>query len=248
MLYNFCYIVLMFIIYSFLGYILEVIDVSVIDKKINFSRGFLVGPYIPIYGFGALGILFFLGKYREDLVALFLLSCCLCSALEYFTSYILEKIFHLRWWDYSNNKFNIEGRICLVNTFGFGLAGLITVRYINPIVCGILNKGSELVIIIIGLILLTIFLVDTVFSIAAVFKLKIDTTKYINKDATAKIKAEIIKSLDKYRLLHNRLFKAFPDIKEVESIKKIRLALDKYRFDVIKNNFKTKIKELKKGK
>ena len=103
---------LFFIIYSFLGWIIEVILCSIIEKKIV-DRGFLIGPICPIYGCGAVIITLALSSYKDDWIVVFCMAVILAGALEYFTSYAMEKIFHARWWDYSNNKFNINGRICL---------------------------------------------------------------------------------------------------------------------------------------
>lgn len=103
---------LLFFIYSVMGWILE-ITCKFIEYKKFANRGFLIGPYCPIYGFGALFITLFLGRYSNDIIALFVMTILICGVLEYFTSYIMEKIFKLRWWDYSRRKYNINGRICL---------------------------------------------------------------------------------------------------------------------------------------
>ncbi len=109
---------LLFSIYSFLGWLMEVVNTLRVEKKFV-NRGFLVGPFCPIYGFGVLLMTIMLKKYQNDIVATFIFSILICGILEYFTSFFLEKIFHARWWDYSNRKFNINGRICLENLFIF---------------------------------------------------------------------------------------------------------------------------------
>ncbi len=109
---------LLFSIYSFLGWLMEVVNTLRVEKKFV-NRGFLVGPFCPIYGFGVLLMTIMLEKYQNDIVATFIFSILICGILEYFTSFFLEKIFHARWWDYSNRKFNINGRICLENLFIF---------------------------------------------------------------------------------------------------------------------------------
>ena len=91
---------LFFFLYSVIGYIAEIAFVSIKTKKIVFNRGFLIGPYLPIYGFGSLILILFLRRYEEDPVVLFVLGAVFCTTLEYFTSLIMEKIFKLRWWDY----------------------------------------------------------------------------------------------------------------------------------------------------
>ena len=104
------------------------------DKKLV-NRGFLIGPYCPIYGVGCLLLVFLLGRFKGQPVILFLMSIIVCSILEYSTSYIMEKLFKARWWDYSEYKFNLNGRICAATMIPFGILGVLVVYYLNPIVC-----------------------------------------------------------------------------------------------------------------
>ena len=246
MLYNICYFAILFFIYAVLGYIIEVIYVSITEKRFAINRGFLVGPYLPIFAVGALSLVMLLQKYKEDLVVLFIMSVVICSVIEFFTSYLMEKMFHLRWWDYSQNRFNLDGRICLFNSTAFGVAGVLGVRYLNPFFSGMIDKMSNTTTIVIGLILIFILFVDTIISNIAIFKLKIDTSLFIRKDATTKVREEVMKSLDKYRFFHRRLFNAFPNILEFEPFKVITESFNKYRYKIIKRDFKLKLKELKK--
>ena len=89
---------LLFMIYSFIGWIIEVIDVAMVNRKVM-DRGFLIGPYLPIFGVGAILITLILSKYSNDIFVLFIMSCFLGATLEYITSYIMEKIFNTRWWE-----------------------------------------------------------------------------------------------------------------------------------------------------
>lgn len=246
MLYNICYLAVLFFIYSVLGYILEVTYVSITEKRLAFSRGFLVGPYIPIYAFGAIFMVTFLQKYRDDILVLFIMSCVMCSTLEFFTSYFMEKIFHLRWWDYTECKFNLDGRICLFNSTCFGIAGVLTVKYLNPYLTSLINTFSDTAVIVLGIIFMAIYFVDILVSNFAIFRLKIDTSLFIRKDATNVVKEEVMKSLDKYRFLHRRLFSAFPNILEAEPFKIITESFSKYRYKILKNDLKLKLKSLKK--
>lgn len=122
---------LLFLFYSFIGWILEEIWVSVLYKKIE-KRGMLHGPVCPIYGFGALIILFGVYPWRETWLRLFIASVILTSILEYVSSWILESIFHTKWWDYSNHKCNLNGRICLLNSCAFGLGGVALEHFLHP--------------------------------------------------------------------------------------------------------------------
>lgn len=123
---------LLFIIYSFIGWSIEVIGVLVRDKRFV-NRGFLIGPYCPIYGFGGISIVFFLTKFMNDPIALFVMAIFICSVLEYSTSFIMEKIFKTRWWDYSDKKFNINGRICLETMWAFGALACFVMYIVNPL-------------------------------------------------------------------------------------------------------------------
>lgn len=94
---------LLFIIYSMIGWTIEVL-LQFIEKKRLINRGFLIGPYCPIYGFGAVVMTLILDKYQDNLIILFGMSMLICTVLEYLTSYIMEKLFKARWWDYSQKK------------------------------------------------------------------------------------------------------------------------------------------------
>ena len=117
-----CALFLLFIAYSTLGWCGEMIYCSVPKGRLCEKRGFLNGFLCPIYGHGALLVLYALhGGFRNPFLT-FLFGALLTSALEYFTSWVMEKLFHMRWWDYSHYKFQINGRVCLLNSTCFGLA------------------------------------------------------------------------------------------------------------------------------
>ena len=124
---------MLFFIYAILGWIIETTLVS-IEKKKFVNRGFLIGPYCPIYGFGGLAITILLKNYTKDPIVLFLMAVIICACLEYFTSYIMEKLFKARWWDYSKKKYNINGRICLETIIPFGLLGCFVTYVSNTII------------------------------------------------------------------------------------------------------------------
>ena len=119
-----------FIIYSFLGWIMESTVRSVCERKI-INTGFLNGPCCPIYGIGAIIMLLFLGKFEERPILLIFLSITILTLWEYVVGVLLEKIFHTKYWDYSKQKFNFQGRICLVNSICWGILGLIFIYSSN---------------------------------------------------------------------------------------------------------------------
>lgn len=206
------YMFLLFFIYAVIGYLIEISFVSFNNKKFVFSRGYLIGPYLPIFGFGSLMITLFLSEYCDNIITLFAMAMFLCCILEYFTSLIMEKVFGLRWWDYSNKKYNLNGRICLETGAMFGLGGVFIVKIFSPMLAKLFTLFSKKFLLVLAIILFSIMVLDFIVSTIAVIRLKIDSMKYLRKDATKIIKEEVKKSLQRYRYLHNRLFKAFPEI------------------------------------
>ena len=130
---DFAHLFLFFLSYAFLGWICEEIWCTVKSRKIT-KRGMLHGPICPIYGFGSVLILYLLEPWRTTWVRLFFASMIVTSILEYFTSWLLEKLFHAKWWDYSKEKFNLNGRVCLLNSAAFGVGGLALEHLIHPLV------------------------------------------------------------------------------------------------------------------
>ena len=224
MLYDICYYFILFLIYSMLGWLIEVIRTYTSQHKFV-NRGFLIGPYCPIYGIGVLLIINFLQEYMDNFIVLFLLAMLLCMTLEYFTSYIMEVLFNARWWDYSNRKFNINGRICLETAIPFGLCGLVIMYLVNPLLVSILDMIPRMILIILGISLMVIFLIDFVLSFIVILKFKnIKLDKY--KDDTEEMNKLIKEYLIKNSRWTKRLVNSFPNFKiKLETLKKI---YDKY--------------------
>lgn len=129
--YNIYYLFLCFTIYAFLGWVLETIYAT-IKKGYFINRGFLNGPFCPIYGFGTVFLIIFLKPFMNNIFMLFIFSAILTSLLEYFTGYLLETLFHSSWWDYNNRKYNIKGRVCLEFSIYWGLLSIFILRIIHP--------------------------------------------------------------------------------------------------------------------
>lgn len=164
---------LLFMIYAIIGWGIEVIGkLFQYHKFIN--RGFLIGPYCPIYGYGALIMTLFLQKYKGDWFVLFGMSMLICSFLEYITSYVMEKWFHARWWDYSQYKFHLNGRICLKNAILFGIGGCFIIEVFNPIVFEMISFVSSPFDSILSWFLFVIFMIDNIVS----FKVMTSFKKY----------------------------------------------------------------------
>ena len=216
MLYQICYIFLIFFSYSIFGWLVECIFCTIINKKLTYDRGFLLGPYCPIYGWGALYMYFFLSKYKEDPFTLFVMAMVGTTVLEYVTSYMMEKLFKARWWDYSKRKFNIEGRVCLLNSFLFGILGLAFIYVIHPSYSSFLESIPNQTFIILAIISFIIYFIDNIFTFVILTKLKIQVGK-IRKDSTSEIDREIRGLLSNHNFFIRRLFKAFPHIQILSS-------------------------------
>lgn len=152
-----------FFVYAFLGYLCEVAYCSILQRKLV-NRGYLYMPICPIYGCGAVIILLSMMPLYDMWYLVLILGILLTSSLEYLTSYVMELIFHMRWWDYSERKFNIKGRVCLRNSLMFGALVMLVVYGIQPILIGWLEAIPSLALQIIDYVLLTGMAVDTVFS------------------------------------------------------------------------------------
>lgn len=153
-----------FIIYSFLGWIFECIHMALTTKEVV-NRGFLFGPVIPVYGVGLSLIVTFLSKFKDNFIVFFILSILIIAVLEYLISVILEKIFKIRWWDYSDKKFNLHGRICL-NTMTIFIVGATIITYlVHPLIYKILISTSVNFRNFLFGVLLILFVVDVIFSV-----------------------------------------------------------------------------------
>ena len=138
-------LILYFSLYAIAGWVCESIWVSVGTRKVV-NRGFLAGPYCPIYGFGALLILLTCVPLKAYPPLVFVVAMLAATVLEYFTGWLLETLFHTRWWDYSKRKFNLKGRICLRNALLFGLMGVAVTYLLDPLaeqLIGALSPGLQ---------------------------------------------------------------------------------------------------------
>ena len=142
----FRYAFLIFIIFSVVGWISEVLYVGIFHEYKFVNRGFLHGPVCPVYGFGGVVILILPVSLYSTWIPLFFSSMVMCTLVEYFVSWIMERMFHARWWDYSNYKFNINGRICLLNSVLFGFMGLGIIHFVYPQILNFLNWLGDVVI------------------------------------------------------------------------------------------------------
>ena len=240
MLYTYLYC---FFIYAFLGWCAEVLYAAAVEKRFV-NRGFLNGPVCPIYGVGVALIALLMGPFSGNLLALFIGSMILGSALEWTAGFLLEKIFRQKWWDYSNEPHNLNGYVCLKFSVLWGFAGAVVVRFIVPSTSRLAHLmpqplGWVLLAVLGGLLVADLSI--TVVSIIGLnrklkmldlvaARLKADSDKLgkglFEHAASAKKRAEVMQ-LDAEKLheryeqalhsnvLHRRLLKAFPDLKSL---------------------------------
>lgn len=224
------YYFVLFILYSFLGWTMEVV-LTLIEKRKFIDRGFLIGPYCPIYGFGALLITRLLKNYTDNWLVLFILAMVICMLLEYLTSYLMEVIFKARWWDYSDKKFNINGRICLETTIPFGLGALLVMYVLHPFFSSILKNVNDILLLVLATFIFALFLVDLIVSFNVISKFKNAEIK-IKRDNTEEITRKVREYLINHSKLTKRLANAFPNAQAV--------------FDGIKEKAKEKATKIKK--
>lgn len=217
-IYNIKILFISFIFYSMIGWIIEVFDQFYRQKKF-INRGFLLGPYCPVHGIGALLMLLLLSRFSNNTLILFINSILICTTLEYLTGFLLEKIFKARWWDYSDYKFNLNGRVCLQNSLFFGLAGVIIVKFSQPFLMNIIILMPANILNIICIIVLLIFGTDLIISFYIICSFK-NLTNDILKDSTEEISSRVKNKLSKHSIFFKRLIMAFPNLKR--GVRKIK--------------------------
>lgn len=199
---------LYFIFYGFIGWVIEIIyNMFVLKRFVN--RGFLIGPICSIYGVGFLLTVIFLGNNHNNYLEVFLKCVLVCSVLEYFTSYFMEKLFKARWWDYSRYKFNLNGRICLETMIPFGLLGCLFVCFVHPEVVRVVDGLDSQYKTIMSIILFIIYLIDNILSFNVMNKIK-KQIKNSKIDNTEMIRNKVIDWINSNSRFYQRVFHAFP--------------------------------------
>ena len=235
-----------FFIYSVLGWIVETLYCRTLDGKWT-NRGFLFGPYCPIYGFGALIIIAFLQNFKSSFIAVFFLGMIFTSILEYLTSFLLEKLFDAKWWDYSKMKFNINGRICLLNSIEFAFLGVVLTYIVHPTISNLILKIPIDLVQLISFALITIMAIDVGFTISTLLNLK-------EKLITLKESAEKLmeKNTLQEKLSENYLYNQLSELRKNLAtkgnfqIKRLLEAFPDFEFNGLKSQISEFKLELKK--
>ncbi len=207
-----CYLMIEFFIFSVAGWCMEVfLKYRQYGRFIN--RGFLIGPYCPIYGTGVVSITVMVKAFsgvESSVGTTFLISFIGCGILEYLVSYIMEKRFHTRWWDYSTKPMNLQGRIWIGNLILFGLGGVIIVELINPVILQMLQKIPNTMLYIISGLIVIVMLVDYIISHFVMKFVKV-TVEGSEADNTEAISQEIKLLVTDKSVLYKRIADAYPD-------------------------------------
>ena len=184
-----------FIVFSFMGWVWETVYCTFKTKHWQ-NRGFLYGPVCPIYGTAAVTALIvfnFVPVLNTGSLAswkIFLICAAGSAVIEYTTSYVLEKIFHAVWWDYSTVPLNINGRICLPATCGFGLAGIVIVRYLFPFIRSLHQENRPLLNEGLSLFFMFLFAMDLALTIASLTELITKMENY-SREFNARMEAGV---------------------------------------------------------
>ena len=244
MILTLCKYFLWYILYSFAGWTIETLLFLIRDKKVV-KRGFLFGPLCPIYGTGAVLCIFALYGRINNIFLVFITGLLLCGSLEYITHFIMEKLFHAMWWDYSSRRFNIKGRVYLNGLLLFGAGATLIVKLIQPFVEKLTNMLSDNTIYITSFILYTLIIIDvtaTIVDLAGIVKVIKEAQNYIITHTQQGIDfteehiesfADIIKGSDIYRSLKKddtiikRMQTRYPNLTLKRYKKFIDIVLDK---------------------
>lgn len=206
-------IVLQFFLFGFAGWCMEV-TLKFIQYHRFINRGFLTGPILPIYGFGVVLITVVVGNLasvESGVVMTFAMSMVICGIVEYVTSYVLEKIFHARWWDYSNKPMNLNGRVWIGNLVLFGLAGVAVIHIVNPVLFPALDRIPLGIRTVVSLVLVAILVADFVISffVLKLVKVGVDNSE---ADNTEEISKEVHQLLTDKSYFYRRFAEAYPDV------------------------------------
>lgn len=160
-------LIIYFFTYSFIGWILETVYAFIVTGGFV-NRGFLFGPICPIYGFGAVLLIILLSNVKGQPLYEFFISALAFAIFEYMVSYILEVIFGLRWWDYSNEFMNLQGRVSLIYSIVWGMLGIFLIEFIHPFISNKIEKLKKYINIkfqnVIIFLMILIIILDTIIS------------------------------------------------------------------------------------
>ena len=226
--YSFTEAFTMFTFWSFVGWCIEVVYMTLETGEFQ-NRGFLNGPICPIYGFGVLIVTYFARPIDHTILLLFVVSMSICTAVELIVGVGMEKIFHNTWWDYSHERFNYKGYICLKVSLLWGLGCLLVIRVGHPTVVNLIERVPPFVLAIASVVIAVLLVPDMIVSVCAIENLN-NRLRQLNEisdklkassvrigeglaDETLELKAKYDRLVERKAVVQERLLKAFPYMK-----------------------------------
>ena len=211
-----------FIIYSFLGWCLESVYKSILQKKIV-NSGFLYGPFCPMYGIGAI-LMLALGGISSNVVVIFIIGFLLFSIWEYIVAVILEKLFKTKYWDYSGLKFNIKGRVCLKNSIYWGILGVLLILVIHPLIERFTNLIPTDILIYINIILSIAIGTDVIITIFRIMVIDKKITEIFELGETIKEKLMELKNSEAIEKTYKEnIQKLIDELKAKQTVLKFKI-------------------------
>lgn len=215
--YNVYQLLWIFFVYSFIGWCGEAAMAAVHRRKFV-NRGFVSGPICPVYGAGAAAVAVFLPELKDQLFFLFLGGMIVTTFVEYLTGRILELIFHRKWWDYSDQRFNLDGYVCLKNSAVWGLCSVLMICFFDPLLCRLLvlipRLAGDILLWILGVLLV----IDAVGSGVAVLGLKKKQSRITQITEELHKTSKVLENALTTRI-QKRMVKAFPNIEGTEGVR-----------------------------
>lgn len=199
-MYSLGLLIIYFYIYSFLGWVSEMFVFKFTENRFR-NGGFLNAPILPVYGVGAVTILATVGPYAQNPFYVFTLSVIIASFIEYIAHLLLDKMLNVQLWDYSNIKFNLEGRICLKNCLGFGILALLIIYVVQPIIGPYVTSMPSEVISWTGVILIFASIVDFLATIHTLFTMGANTKN--QKESLVDIHNSLGPKLKEFSQIHD---------------------------------------------
>lgn len=212
-------LVYFFTIYSFLGWCTEVLYYYKVEKRFV-NRGFLNGPFCPIYGSSVVMLVMLLDNFKDNILMLFILSFLVTTIVEYITGFILEKLFNDKWWDYSTDPLNIHGRVCLFYSIFWGIGATLLIVFVHPIINRIVTNIPHFLGLVLFFTIIFYFLIDFAVTLSSLINFeflmpriefafnKTMLTNFNREKTTFKLK-NIEYALEKFITEQKKLFKNF---------------------------------------
>lgn len=239
-----CQLIILFFVFSIVGWMIEV-TLKYFQYHRFINRGFMIGPYCPIYGSGVVAITVCVGGLvgsEGSIGDTFLAGFFICGALEYITSWYMEKLFHARWWDYSQKPMNLNGRVWIGNLLLFGIASVAVVRIIDPVYFGLISHLSPFLLHLLAVCIAVVMLTDLVTShvLMNIVRREIDAQE---GDNTEEISHRVHELLKDRSLLLRRIHEAYPELQARPRAMMERLHDAQKEFKTANRRFKTLVRE-----